>query len=359
MLFPNMKRKPNKLSTLLNGKNLTKSFLQNRIRKNTLCSKFPNPERDPKNNSDNFDSNSILQKGLKSLENPVLRGSFSLVLNEKQLDFLDKIAKTAFLEIIKYGCFEITKESPDLYTIHCTTDKGKIQNQRPGVYVIMNVRNGKCIVGQTKNLKKRMNQYTSRGSKISSQFTQINKNFYLAVQQEIQKGLEYSQVFQRFIIYTWVDENKKALDIENSIDLQNEMSYLEHRLLLAFFECGRNYNINDTFPKLGESPKTLSFLTTESLEIQNTEKKVFRQKGPNVAKPFKVGNLYFLTKNDYSLYRNSLGSEQRKQFKAVPALRKQLERNAENLQADVRYLHPIEIRTIHEKNLFIRLKKKD
>lgn len=47
-----------------------------------------------------FDSQ-IIQKGLKNLDNPVLRGSFILVLAEQDMDFLDTIAKQAFREVMQ------------------------------------------------------------------------------------------------------------------------------------------------------------------------------------------------------------------------------------------------------------------
>ena len=61
-----------------------------------------------------------------------------------------------------------------------------------------------------KNLKKRFNQYTSRSTGIFSKTDKINQNFYIEVQQNLQNSLDYSQVFQRFVVYTWVDEKKST-----------------------------------------------------------------------------------------------------------------------------------------------------
>lgn len=184
----------------------------NCVRNNQLNSGSPDPENDPEDEKNEISNSAmILQKGLQSLENPVLRGSFTLVLTTKDLHFFDEIAKQAFQEIINYGFYNVACNSPDLNTIHLTTDQGKVQNKRPGVYVILNIQNRKCIVGQTKNLKKRFNQYTSRSTGIFSKTDKINQNFYIEVQQNLQNSLDYSQVFQRFVVYTWVDEKKKHL----------------------------------------------------------------------------------------------------------------------------------------------------
>jgi hypothetical protein len=301
--------------------------------------------------------NSVFQKGLQSLENPVLRGSFHLVCTPKQMDFYDRIAKEAFLEIIQYERKQATLTSCDLYTQHLSTDKGKVQNNRPGVYVLLNINNGKYIIGQTVNLKKRFNQYTSRGKGISEQI-QINKNFFLSVQKELKKGFHYSQFIKRFVVYTWVDENKKPLDVRNSIVLQNEMNYLEHRLILAFFECGLAYNIADVSPKLAEFPDTDIGLEKESnisTQLISVQKNSFsRTTGPKSAKPFQVNGLCFLTTIDYVKYRNSLETERKKEFLSMPRLRKFLRANQENFFSNTRYLTDQEIQETHENNLFIR-----
>lgn len=131
---------------------------------NQLNSELPDLENDPEDEKNEIDNSAIiLQKGLQSLENPVLRGSFTLVLTTEDLDFFDEIAKQVFQEIINYGYYNVTCNSLDLNTIHLTTDLGKVQNKRFGVYVILNIQNRNCIVNQTKNLKKRFHQYTSRG----------------------------------------------------------------------------------------------------------------------------------------------------------------------------------------------------
>jgi hypothetical protein len=221
---------------------------------NRALSSLPDPENGSETKEEKNDNTILLQKGLKSFENPVLRGSYSLVLTNEQMDFYEKIGKKAFLEIMSYKKVSVTKESPELFTKHLKTDIGGIQSKRPGVYGIMNIQTGNCIIGQTTNLRKRFNQYTSRG-KGNVEQKLINKNFFLAVQKELEKGIDYSQVFQRFVVYTWVDEKKQPLDVRNSLQLKNEMRFLEHRLLLAFFSCGLCYNLEDVSPLLTEGPK--------------------------------------------------------------------------------------------------------
>jgi predicted GIY-YIG superfamily endonuclease len=332
----------------------------------------------------------VIQKGLKSLDNPVLRGSFTLVLTKQEMDDFDKLAKQAFLEVMQSGLFTPTSGSNKLNTIHLATDPGGIQNKRPGVYIIKNVEDGMCITGQTTDLKKRFNQYSSRGQKEYSASNKINKNFHAAVQKLVSKGLACRHGFQFFVVYTWVDKAKKALNIDGSLNLRNQMNYLEHRLIIAFYECGLSYNLNDVFPQLGESVDSdldeinedesidTSFNeTTEDESVhtalgQTIDNQVEPQKetvqkttqsftvkevvGPNQPKPFKVANLYFYSKGHYDKYRKSLSIEQRRNFLSVPAIRRQLDehlaKDKTNLNASIRYLTPQEIETALKDNLF-------
>lgn len=168
-----------------NGKNLTQFPKKRCFSQNLPIAQFP--RQNP--NKENNDCEDLLNKGIQSLENPVLRGSFILILTNEQMNFYDEIAKKAFCEVMALKPRQVTSQSFRLYTHHLTTDREGIQNKRPGVYIIMNVKNRKCIVGQTLNLKKRFNQYTSRGKKMSEQ-NKINKNFFLAVQKELENDLE-------------------------------------------------------------------------------------------------------------------------------------------------------------------------
>jgi hypothetical protein len=314
-------------------------------------------------NDQKRENNFLLEKGCQSIENPVLRGSFCFVLTNEQMDFFDKIAKTAFAEIMNIQKpKKITFASPDLYTHHLTTDQGKVIHNRPGVYVIMNVQTGECIIGQTVNLKKRFNQYTSRGKAMLSEKIGINKNFFLAVQKELKKGFDYSQFIQRFVVYTWVDENKKPLDVQNSLSLQNEMNYLEHRLILAFYECNLCYNIQDVslkfakFPNRSDSDIKIEEELFSQKSCDELQSFVSRVKGPNQAKPFQVEGQYFLTTGDYAIFRKSLEQNQRKKFLAIQNLRRILQTNKHNLSSNTRYLTFEEIQKAWHNNLFIRPK---
>lgn len=329
------------------------------VNKNQPTSGFPDPENDGSETKEKKNDNHaiLLQKGLKSFENPVLRGSFTLVLTNEQMDFYEQIGKKAFCEIMSYKKVSVTNQSPELFSKYLKTDIGMIQNKRPGVYAIMNIQDGKCIVGQTTNLRKRFNQYTSRG-KGNIEQNRINKNFFLAVQRELQKGIDYCQVFQRFGVYTWVDEKKQPLDVQNSFQLKNEMRFLEHRLLLAFFECGLCYNLDDVSPQLVEVPNvSYDVVRQTAVVISETEKKSennsFFQlgKGP---KPFQVKGFYFLTTIDYGLFRKSLSSLEKKNFLSMPHLRLFLQANESNSSSDIRYLTPEGIQKAHKQNLFFR-----
>ena len=96
------------------------------------------------------------------------------------------------------------------------------------------------------------------------------------------------------------------------------MSYLEHRLIIAFFECGLSYNTNDTFPKLAEMKNTT--ILTETLLVRSRSENMMlsRVKGLNQAKPFKVREFYFRNKTDYEKFRKSLNLECKKQFLSSP-----------------------------------------
>nr|YP_009773674.1 putative GIY-YIG homing endonuclease [Uronema confervicola]QIZ74194.1 putative GIY-YIG homing endonuclease [Uronema confervicola] len=159
----------------------------------------------------------FIEIGLKSLDDPVLRGSFTLVLTKQEMDEFDKLAKQAFLEVMQYDLFLPTSGKTKLHTIHLPTDSGRISNKRPGVYIIKNVENGMCVVGQTKDLKKRFNQYSSRGKKEYSALNKINKKFHAAVQKLVSREMECRHGFQFFVVYTWVNQDKKALNIDDSL----------------------------------------------------------------------------------------------------------------------------------------------
>lgn len=291
----------------------------------------------------------LMQKGLKSLDNPVLRGSFNLVLNEEKLNRIDEIAKKAFIEVMSTKLTKVTAKDPVLRTIHLKTDPGKIQNKRPGVYVIQHKETGGCIVGQTTDLRKRFNQYTNRSQSLTLDKNKINKNFYIAVQEVIKKGLDYSQVFQRFVVYTWVDSNNKALAVQTSLLLKNEMNYLEHRLLLAFFECGLAYNFEDVGPQFTE---IITLPPTVPLARQTSRTSL---PTGHLPKPFKIKNFYFQSSADYEKFRKSLDIESRRDFLSMPYLRTKLRQSIGELTATTRYLTNQEIEEASTQGLFYKI----
>lgn len=343
-----MKILMNKLRTLLNGGTLIK---------NRLCTRSKSIEEGsvnylvPQNDGNFFIAPDVVAKGLCNLDNPVLRGSFNLVLNQEILNSLDTIAKKAFNAVISNSLYKIdnsvSTSNPTLKTIHLETDLGKVQNRRPGVYIIQHKESGYCIVGQTKDLRKRFNQYTSR-SKHSSLTTtnNLNRKFHEAAQ-KIPPNIDYSQVFQRYVVYTWVDENKQAVKIDDSLQLKNEMNYLEHRLILAFFAMGLVYNIEDVSPRLTQNVGLINNIET-SIDLVR----------PNAAqtghqpKPFKMNNMNFLSSAQYEKYRKSIDKEVRKSFLAMPNLRKKLTDCNQDLELQTRYLTREEIEHCKNNNLF-------
>nr|ADK88935.1 GIY-YIG homing endonuclease [Pseudopediastrum boryanum] len=308
-----------------------------------------------KNKKCKIDPN-IVEKGLKSLDNPVLRGSFSLVLDKPTLEFLENIAKMAFKEVIEQELFDVTLTSDYLDTIHLSTDRAKVQNKRSGVYIIKHVETGMCIVGQTTNLKKRFNQYTSRSTNpIFSLTNKINKELYVAVQENLQKNLVFGQFMQRYVAYCWVDKNKKPINVF-SLELINQKNYLEHQLILALHECGLCYNTNDVAPQLVESPvlPDPSLIGPAPLGKVSSTSFPLPVVGPKRGKPFKVNNLYFLTGQDYAKYRESLSVSNRKHFLSMPRLRLKLCTNSNDSNNSTRYLSDAEVQEAKNKNLFVK-----
>lgn len=109
----------------------------------------------------------------------------------------------------------------------------------------MNVLTGTCIIGQSENLKKRFSAYSTRAQKDLSTEDRINKNFHAAAEEEQLKGFSFNTVFQKFIVYTWVDDQKNVISVKDSLNCQNQMNYLEQRLILAFYACNLCYNLKD------------------------------------------------------------------------------------------------------------------
>jgi hypothetical protein len=127
---------------------------------------------------------------------------------------------------------------------------------------------------------------------------------------------------------------------------------------MAFFECGLCYNTNDVCPQLSEAvfinEQSPTILEKESdncaQPITLKSKKVL---GPNKAKPFKVGELYFSSFTSYENYRDSIG-ENRKKFPCRSTLRVQLRKVHWELTSDIRYLTEDEIKEAHKNDLFYK-----
>jgi hypothetical protein len=285
----------------------------------------------------------------------VLRGSFTLVLDTEKMDFLDGVAKTAFTEIMdNYKSVNLTASSSILTTRRLQhSSSAPYLDKLPGVYVIQNIEKGTCVIGQTTNLKSRFNQYISRGSrKTPVKKDTINKAYYRDAQDVISRFGRLNIAFQRYVVYNWVDDNNKPLDMdsggdlsldkESSLKLKNEMYYLEHRLILAFFECGLCYNTVDVAPQLSN---LVQFETSTEPNPLETKQPVG---GNKETKPFKVKNVYFLSMGDFTAYQDAIG-ESRTNHKR---LRDKLKKFENNLNEDTRYLSKAEIEEAHKKNLF-------
>ena len=311
-----------------------------------------------------------MKKGLKSLENPVLRGSFSLVLSNERLNFLDQIAKNAWEEITSRGLRTVNSSSPENKTVKLTTcPPNVVQKQRGGVYVIQNVENGKAVIGQTTNFDNRFNQYSARASRTKpTTGDSINKAYYQEVQAVKARIGNGQLAFQRYIVYSWVNEKGESLDLFNSRDLRNEMLYLEHRLILAFFECGLAYNTNDSAPQLNNSVTLESSLDfpgsppsqPQPLDAPQGSARLHKApqgstrlrkapQGIKKTKPFKVNGQAFRSMGDYVGYKDS----KKEPRGNIQRLREKLKTNTSNSHSDTRYLTEKEIVSYEQKNLFI------
>lgn len=114
--------KINRFRTLLNGENLRNSIIvRNSVNEDKQPEFYSQVPSNLPSGKRKLDS-AIIQKGLNSLDNPMLRGSFSLVLDKKQLDFLDGIAKKAFEEVTSRGLFTVTVNSDTFDTVFLSTD---------------------------------------------------------------------------------------------------------------------------------------------------------------------------------------------------------------------------------------------
>ncbi len=88
------------------------------------------------------------------MRNKKLIGSYRLVLKKKEIVFFNKVAKRAF-NFITSKSFSSTDQSLiNLSSKTSSLTKKKRLNLKKlsGVYIIINVLDGKCIVGQTTDL---------------------------------------------------------------------------------------------------------------------------------------------------------------------------------------------------------------
>jgi hypothetical protein len=297
----------------------------------------PSPEEEQTRKFDPI----LVEKGLKSLDNPVLRGSFNLVLTNEKITLLDNIAKNAWKAITSRDLRTVNAKSPQNTTIKLPTcPPNVVQTKRGGVYVVLNVENGKAVVGSTTNFDSRFNQYSARATRaVSVQGDNINKAYYKDAQEVKIRTGNANLAFQRFIVFSWVDGSGKLLDL-NSLDLTNEMRYLEHRLLLAFFECGLAYNTHDVPPQLNE-------FTVLDTPLAETEQQPVG--GIKETKPFKYEGQFFFSMGDLLAYRKSLGLSVLNKER----VRKKLTENYNYMESDTRYLAEEEIKDCKEKVLFI------
>lgn len=196
----------------------------------------------------------------------------------------------------------VTAKWPQNPTIKLATcPPNVVQDRRGGVYVILNVENGKAVIGSTTNFDSRFNQYAARASRtVPVRGDNINKAYNKEAQEVKARIGNANLAFQRFIVYAWVNEAGNSLDL-NSLNITNDMRYLEHRLLLAFFECGLAYNTHDVSPQLND----FTGLDTPLAETEAEQQPVG---GIKETKPFKYeGKLYnFLVWEIYWLIDNPL-----------------------------------------------------
>lgn len=337
------------------------------------CFSFSNKTNSSGGNSDPDDPQKdvkqitpeIIERGLKSLDNPVLRGSFTLFLDQETMDFFDNVAKKAFKEIMSNVTgAPLEPSTHELKTIRLEgLSSGSVGSDSdpqstlitklpldglPGVYVLQNAIKGTCVTGQTKNLKGRFNQYSSRGARINpANKDNINRTYYLDAQEVLTRFGALNKAFKRYVVYTWVDENNQPRDTENSLELKNQMNYLEHRLIMAFKECDYCYNTVDVAPKLDRSV-TLPPSTSPNSQVEKQP-----VGGNKPTKPFKVDGQFFLSMGDYNAYRD-LNSLTRINS---TRLRNKLQASGTAEEAPTRYLSQDEIERGLRENLFVKVER--
>lgn len=120
------------------------------------------------------------------------------------------------------------------------------------------------------------------------------------------------------------------------------MRYLEHRLLLAFFECGLAYNTHDVSPQL-------NVFTVLNPPLAETEAKPQPVGGIKETKPFKYEGKFFFSMGDLLGYRKSLELSVLNKER----VRTKLTTNSNDMKSDTRYLTKEEIEDCKEKGLFI------
>ena len=316
---------------LLNQVNQTRNVVCTAIGNTTSGGEPNKPEND-------FDA-AVVQRGLDCLDNPVLRGSFSLVLSQDRLIFLEQVAKNAWTEITSRGLRDESQLLGATSTVKLKDCPSNVVfKNHGGVYVILNLENGRAVIGQTKNLASRFNQYTSRASRSDiKQGDNINRAYFQDAQEfKTRTGKESSFLFQRYVAYSWLDRDL------SEIDLKNEMSYLEHRLILAFYVCGLAYNTVDSAPQLNPFVELDSSSSVEEEKPQPVG-------GNKATKPFKFNGVYFRSMGDLLAYRDQRNESRGNKSR----LRAKLTNNANNRESNTRYLTEEEIRYCNENNLFV------
>lgn len=281
------------------------------------------------------------------------------------MTFFDKIAKEAFLEIFSDKLYTPNQNSPVLNTKYLKTSNCTQITKTSGVYVIKHIENGRAVTGQTVNFKGRFNQYTSRASrKKQTGSDNINR----VMQFDTQKGfrenkVNFSQLFQRYIIYSWRSNLSKSLEMnaqqslleqgENVLEIKNEMNYLEHRLILAFYECNLTYNTVDSAPQFHELLQLPSISTTEIIQETPVFQSQILEKPDSRTKPFKYKGEFFLSSGDL---RAALQYRNQPQVN-MTRIRKELRSQETNSNSDTRYLTETQIQEALEQKLFLKVRR--
>jgi len=91
-----------------------------------LSGRFSSPGSNEPESEKRYIPAKLIKKGLRSLDNPMLRGSFTLVLSPEKMDYFDVIANQAFSRIVQSPLVSLHSDSSQRAISYINFDKYSI-----------------------------------------------------------------------------------------------------------------------------------------------------------------------------------------------------------------------------------------